>query len=64
MVFTFLADGRALTDYKANCSVNRELMSRNKVSGGEYRHFLQKNGLALMQAEREKLMVLRNVRSE
>jgi hypothetical protein len=53
MVFTFLADGRALTDYKANCSVNRELMSSNKVSGSEYRHFLQKNALAIMQTERE-----------
>lgn len=54
MVFNFLSDGRALTDYKANCSVEHQLMSKNKVSGSEYRHYLQKNALAIMQADREK----------
>jgi hypothetical protein len=43
---------RSYTNYSASCVINQRLMSENKVSGSEYRHFLQKNAEKIMNQNR------------
>lgn len=53
MVFSFLADGRAYTNYNSNCLTNRNLMPEKEMTGNEYRQYLQKNAKKLMEIERK-----------
>lgn len=50
MVFVQNADPRILTEYMSSCELNNNIQTANGIkSPHEYRMFLQRNGLKLMQ---------------
>lgn len=57
MVYFQSADGRAFTDYRSPCIRNNELKKKyNLKNEHEYRQFIQKNGLKLIQEEQKKAL--------
>ena len=54
MVFNFSSDSRTFTDYNPTCLINQKIMKDNNITNqNEYRAFLQKNALKIMQINAE-----------
>lgn len=54
MVFNFSSDSRTFTDYSPPCLINQKIMKDNNITNqNEYRAFLQKNALKIMQINTE-----------
>lgn len=52
-------DGRYLTNYKSQCSIDSKIMKDNGIKSQEqYRAFIQKNGVAI------NTLVLKNITSK
>lgn len=54
MAFSFLADGRAFTQYGPSCAVDQQLSGN--MTSSQYRLYLQKNAQKLIDEDRKKAM--------